>query len=450
MGIKKYANCSLESVECLYEDNIELAEGFIKQSYINYVPANREQFMKDCEYYYSRILNYPIVAPAIIQFDFMRRCQLQCRICKIWSNQATDESKELKYNEIKILLDQACDLGVSQCYFSGGEPFMLSYLFDALRYAKGKEIFTEVTTNGLLLTKDNCRKLIGIPLNQINISVDGASPHTHDYHRNKPGLFREVINNVEYLCRLKRELQSAYPIVVMACVVTNKNFHEMFDYIKLADKLGARAFFQPYVTENDGFFYRKNITDNFVIPKNKIKILYAEIDKIIKYKMEVDEKCLVSNSPESLENLKKYFSNSAKPARYCFAGFNRIIILSNYKVSLCPGYIGSYNIDTLKNIWFSKKAEEARLSSSKCRKPCLMGSAYQPGPSVNDIFLITKRYLINLQKENTCNEAIIDDLRGKLMTYREKLLDKKINNEIEKIDLIFEYLECVRKTYKEK
>lgn len=438
-------NSLLKSLKYLYEDNIKLVDDFIiESSNFNLKSEGYEQFRKDCDYYYSRVLNYPIVSPEMIQLDFMRRCQLQCRICKIWSNQATKLEEELTYEELKALFEQALYLGVSRCYFSGGEPFMLPYLFDILNFSKEKGLYSEVTTNGLLLTEENCKRLIEIPLNQLNVSIDGASSYTHDYHRNKPGLFNIIIGNLKNLVKLKKDMNSPYPIIQMVCVLTNKNFYEMLEYIKLAEKIGIKAFFQPYVSENDRYYYR-TLTDEFDVPKERLPLLYKEIDRVIEYKRKFDNTDFISNTIKSLERLKEYFLGSLNPETYCFAGFNRIIILQNHKVNICPGEIGDFSKNTLRDIWFSKKAEEMRKNVLNCRKPCLMGSAYYPGPNVNNIFLITKRYIIELQKNNQINNKLIDVVIGQLIMYRIKLKEKRFSEEIEKLELILQYLNNLKK-----
>ncbi|GEM_PF-872919 len=448
--IKKYAEKTIdqqaESVLYLCNENIEWVEKDIKSLSINDIPANYEQFIKDCDYYYSRVLNYPLVKPAVIQFDFMRRCQLQCRICKIWSNRATELADELSLEELKDLFDQASDLGVTQCYFSGGEPFLLPYLFDILAYSKQKGMYTEVTTNGLLLTEDNRRRLIELPVNQLNVSIDGASAQTHDYHRNKPGLFNKVIDNLKALAKLKKAANPEYPIINMACILTNKNFFEMLDYVKLAREIGVNAFFQAYVSENDNYYYR-SLNDEFVIPdkgESLVSVL-KEIDRVIGYKQKYAKADIITNTAESLKNFKKLSSGCLKSKAYCFAGFNRIIILSGKKVNICPGEIGDLNKNSLKEIWFSEKAEQMRRKILNCSKPCLMGASYQPGPSINDIVRITKRYITNLKKHNKYNEESINNIITQLIKYTGELRKKGLYQEKEKLELILQFIKKSRR-----
>jgi len=433
------------SLKCLYTEDAVRAEEIINSyiSFIGHPCQSFEQFKRDCDYYYSRILNEPLVAPTVIQFDYMRRCQLQCRICKIWSRHPTVVEEELTPLEIKALFDQAAGLGVSHCYFSGGEPFMLPYLFDVLNYAKSKNIFTEVTTNGILLNEENCKKVIDLPLNQINISIDGASAKTHDYHRNKPGLFNRVIKNVRRLAEIRRNRENSeysYPIICMACVLTNKNFHEMLAYVKLANSIGVRAFFQPYASENDNY-YRRTIEDEFVVPSERLGLLYKEIERVLEYKANCGQPYLISNTAESFRNLKAYFSNSLSKAAYCFAGFNRIVILKDRKINICPGEIGDFGKNTLSEIWHSKRAEELRGGTLNCQKPCLMGSAYYPGPSINDIFLIVKQYLLYLNKNKLYDYQSLGMIKTQLVSYSDKLSVKGLSEEQNHLELIFEYLD---------
>ena len=73
-----------------------------------------------------------------------------------------------------------------------------------------------------------------------------------------------------------------------------------------------------------------------------------------------------------------------------------------------------------------------------------MGSAYQPGPSAGDIFLIAKKYLISLQKSGGYFEDKLKNLAEELASYRSKLSDKGLSREIEKLDLVTGYLSTLK------
>jgi MoaA/NifB/PqqE/SkfB family radical SAM enzyme len=386
----------------------------------------------------------PFMSPKMIQFDFMRRCQLQCRICKIWSHEPTKPEEELTYEEMCSLADQASEIGIKNFYISGGEPFLLPYLIQILEYAKKKGLRTEVATNGGLLNPERCRQVIGCGLDQIYISVDGAHAATHDYHRNKPGLFDQLMRSVRTLLALKEELKSLTPKIFICFVVTNKNFEEMLDFVRLAESLGTPAFFQPYVSENDRCFYRDDQPDEFSIPKDRLPLFCDEVDKVILYKNDKNKNGFVSNTVRSLEAVKDYFCGRLRPIDYCYAGFSRIHILKDHKVNLCPGDIGNFKDQSLKEILTSEKAKGMRHKTIHCTKPCFIAAAYYPGPSLSDIFLIVKKHVIGLQKDGRCGPEALLAIKECLSGYKAKLLDKTFSDEGDKIELIQDYLDSLK------
>ncbi len=124
------------------------------------------------------------------------RCNLQCLHC--YSAEVNCEN-ELKTHEVKSAIDILLKNGVNHVTVSGGEPFLRSDIFDILKYSS-ERARTGIVCNGTLLGKGVARRLSGIDISHLMISVDGIG-ETHDNLRGKNSYKRTVkgiFNSLDY------------------------------------------------------------------------------------------------------------------------------------------------------------------------------------------------------------------------------------------------------------
>jgi MoaA/NifB/PqqE/SkfB family radical SAM enzyme len=133
-----------------------------------------------------------VTVPPIIIFSITNHCNLRSIGCYEQSFH-TGEGKELDELQIRSLLAQAKELGVSFFVLAGGEPFMRANLLTML--AEYPEIIFLVFTNGLLLTDSVIERLKKqknvVPL----ISLEGDEQATDQ--RRGDGVYRKVMEVAE-------------------------------------------------------------------------------------------------------------------------------------------------------------------------------------------------------------------------------------------------------------
>jgi len=85
-----------------------------------------------------------------------------------------------------------------------GEPLLNKNLFKMIRYVRKNLPYTFVSifTNGMLLTEENCIKLLDSGLQRISISFDALSKEI--YRSIRGGDFDMLVNNSKQLIRLKK------------------------------------------------------------------------------------------------------------------------------------------------------------------------------------------------------------------------------------------------------
>lgn len=182
-------------------------------------------------------------------------CNLACKFCDTTIRTHRDPD-ELSAQRQLALIDEAADFGARRVMvLGGGEPLLAPHTPALLRRIKARGMAGMLTTNGTLLTDPVRRLLVEIAWDEVHISVDGATPATHDRLRGRAGAFRKTIAAV---CRL-RGLRDAtlatansperrefapdprMPRLTLHCVLTRLNVDELPALVSLAAAVGADA-----------------------------------------------------------------------------------------------------------------------------------------------------------------------------------------------------------------
>lgn len=125
------------------------------------------------------------------------RCQCNCQHCGIASYQKTPHL-ELTTFEIKEIIRQIRGLPfpVIKISFSGGEPLLRKDVYQIIGFATKSGLFSDMNTNGILLTKENVRRLKASGLHHIYVSLDSVDPNEHDIFRGKAGCCKSALDGI--------------------------------------------------------------------------------------------------------------------------------------------------------------------------------------------------------------------------------------------------------------
>lgn len=114
-------------------------------------------------------------------------CNLKCSYCVAKSGPKAPR-RALGLANVQRLVDEAADLGFSDVFFTGGEPFILDEIYDMLAYS-ARRVRTTVLTNAMLLRGLRLKKLVAlagdVPAETfiVQVSLDGGRPEEHDAYR---------------------------------------------------------------------------------------------------------------------------------------------------------------------------------------------------------------------------------------------------------------------------
>ncbi len=219
-------------------------------------------------------LHRPVTQLTKIYIEPTIYCNLDCRTCirHVWHEEMGSMS-ETTYTRI---LDNLKSIEPCPTIFFGGlgEPLFHKEMVDWIAQAKALGAKVELITNATLLTEEKARALIASGLDNLWISIDGATPESYADVRLGAQL-PQVIENVTRLRRLRQGGHFARPEIDVAFVAMKSNVHELPEVLKLARRLDARQFkvsnVLPYTEElRDEILYAQEFRDLTYMPSRRI------------------------------------------------------------------------------------------------------------------------------------------------------------------------------------
>ncbi|MFL5654748.1 MAG: radical SAM protein [Ktedonobacteraceae bacterium] len=129
-------------------------------------------------------------------------CNLSCSYC-VAESFVGAERKGLTLPQVCRLIDEAAEIGMTELFFTGGEPFIVHDIFTMLRSGLERMQVT-VLSNGILLKGQRLQQLKTLPYRErltIQISLDGSNAAIHDFYRGA-GSWQKAIDAIG---RLKAE-----------------------------------------------------------------------------------------------------------------------------------------------------------------------------------------------------------------------------------------------------
>lgn len=170
-----------------------------------------------------------LAAPLFIAWQINSACNLGCLHCCEEAGHTIPN--ELTREEIFNFLNQIDELNIPYVALSGGEPLLHPNFFEICEFIREKKISLKVETNGEFIDEEKADKFASLKIRSVQISLDGATPSTHERLR-----LNGDWNKAVQACRLLRARGVNTEIVF---VPTKFNIHEAADLIDLAYSLGV-------------------------------------------------------------------------------------------------------------------------------------------------------------------------------------------------------------------
>lgn len=129
--------------------------------------------------------------PLSFEFELTARCNNNCRHCYINlpAGDREAQAKELRFEEIREIIDEAVSLGALWCLLTGGEPLLREDFQSVYVYMKKKGLLVSVFTNACLVTEEHVRLFQKHPPRDLEVTVYGVTRETYEGVTRKAGSY---------------------------------------------------------------------------------------------------------------------------------------------------------------------------------------------------------------------------------------------------------------------
>lgn len=240
--------------------------------------------------------------PLTIFLTINGKCNLECRMCDIgqknkdsmfYQNLKGDSSQDFPYERFKTLIDE---VSFYKPYFgiTTTEPLLYPNMFEGVSYARSKDIYMNISTNGVLLEK-KVDEILESGLHRLSISLDGPS-HIHDKMRGIKGTYDKIMKGLEILTEKKKAMNLKFPQIYFTSFICDTNYNHLVELVEKLPKDGVdRINIKHMVFSTDKMVEKHNelygdkypattscIPEDFSPNNLNLEILYSQTKEIKK------------------------------------------------------------------------------------------------------------------------------------------------------------------------
>lgn len=232
-------------------------------------------------------------APLFIAWQINSACNLGCLHCCEESGHSMPD--EMTAGQALDFCRQIAELNIPYVAISGGEPLLCPHFFEVCEFLRGSNISVKVETNGEFIDEQTARRLAQLKLRSVQVSLDGATPETHERLR-IAGDWEKALAACKYLINNGTNTEIVF-------VPTKFNINEIGNVTDLAYSIGIYGVYTgkimrvgraaknwdilcPSDTEYEKFF--DVLRDKAAAYEGKMKVYYYPYDVIeeLKYRLE--------------------------------------------------------------------------------------------------------------------------------------------------------------------
>lgn len=309
--------------------------------------------------FHSKKLRWPL---NLVYIEVTRACNLSCIHC--YASAGKEPENELDTGQLHALIDQLSSLGVLDVVFTGGEPLMRSDIFELMEHATKKSMSPYLFTNGVLLNENRIRRLKELNVETVAVSLDGASPKTHNKIRGSD-CFDVTLRNIQQLA--KTEIHTR-----INTALYRDNIDEIEKLIELLARIGVNEIQMDCLMG----YGRGEALKDLILP--------LETSEEITYRIHKKNKEFETKQKTRVPELRMSDSTSTQSVKVkrqslCGVGTTACAIRPNGDVVLCPVLstdefvAGNVLEDSLESIWINSEVFDPLRSQdvnsiSQCSK----------------------------------------------------------------------------------
>ena len=169
----------------------------------------------------------------LVFWETTKACNLSCKHCRAVPQRSLGPD-ELNARQAFDLIDAIGKVSKPVMVLSGGEPLYRPDIFDIAEYGVESGFRMAMATNGTLIDAHIAARIADVGISRVAISLDGATPGTHDRFRNMEGSHAKALRGI-------RLLRDEGVSVQINSTIAKHNVDELPQMLDLALSLGADA-----------------------------------------------------------------------------------------------------------------------------------------------------------------------------------------------------------------
>ncbi|MBN1900219.1 radical SAM protein [Candidatus Sumerlaeota bacterium] len=136
--------------------------------------------------------------PVLSEIAVTYRCNLDCGFC--YAHGCSAEYREKDTDALNRIIDVIYrEARVPSVSFTGGEPTLRKDLESLVERASSIGMWTNLITNGTLLTQERAHNLKKAGLRSAQVSLEGSRADVHDKITGRPGSFQKTLEGIDHL-----------------------------------------------------------------------------------------------------------------------------------------------------------------------------------------------------------------------------------------------------------
>jgi len=181
-------------------------------------------------------------------------CNNNCMFCSVGHKLA--ERKIKKWETVKKHIDYGKKVKAETISFSGGEPTIINYLEEAVKYAKKLGFRTiEIQSNGRMFSyPEFAKKIVEAGANRFLISIHADNPELGDAMNRVRGSFEQTVKGIRNLKKLGVE-NLRFSVVINK--LNYKRLNEIMEFLLNFEPIGIHVNYT--IIDGHAYTYRESI-----------------------------------------------------------------------------------------------------------------------------------------------------------------------------------------------
>lgn len=193
-----------------------------------------------------------VASPRIFAIETTLACDLRCPECAIGGGMVERAKGLMSFEHYKIIADKIAPYAEYVYLHIWGEPMLNPDIFRMIEYT-ARFAKSNISTNGQSMTPAMAERLIHSGVNDIIVSIDGATQETYEQYR-VGGSLGKAFEALEMLQHFNSKNGNRVNIAPQF-IVFKHNQHQMEEFSKRGACFGLEPYFKaPYIRKKDSRF----------------------------------------------------------------------------------------------------------------------------------------------------------------------------------------------------